>query len=360
MRRHSVIKSLKKGSIFIIIFLSLNGMSQVGGTKTFRFLDIPMTARAAANGGSSMSIWGDDINLIHSNPALLNPDMLKQAAFNYCNYVGNINYYSLAYAHSLKHYGTAAITMQAFNYGKFYGYDELGSKTRDFYANDYSINLHYAKPLADSMFTVGVALKTIISQYDSYKSFGNALDFGVTYHSKKDFTASLLARNVGYMWKNYSNITNEKESLPSTVQLGLSKKLAKAPFRVFVVYDQLLKWNLRYISPIDTAGKNSSFSNTPTADSTSWQKFTVKAGHTADNFMRHVVLGTEILITKNFSLRVAYNYRRQVEMTLPERRGANAFSFGIGFKVKRFAFACTYTKMAFPGNSLMMGLTFVW
>ncbi len=319
-----------------------------------------MTARAAGNGGSSMSIWGDDVNLIHSNPALLNPDMLKQAAFNYCNYVGDINYYSLAYAHGLKQYGTAAITMQAFNYGKFEGYDELGNTSRDFYANDYSINLHYAKPMADSMFTIGAALKTIISQYDSYKSYGNAIDFGVTYHSKKDFTASLLARNVGFMWKSYSGNSSDKEPLPSTVQFGLSKKIAKAPFRIFFVYDQLLKWNLSYVSPIDTAGKNSSFSNTPATDSTSWQKFTAKAGDVTDNFMRHLVLGTEILITKNFNIRIAYNYRRQAEMTLPDRRGANAFSFGIGFKVKRFGFAATYTKMAFPGNSLMMGLTFAW
>lgn len=347
---------------YTVLFLLLSGFhlfSQIGGTKAYRFLELPATARNAAHGGSSMSIWGDDINLMPSNPALLNPAMEKQAALNYCNFVGDINYYSALYAHDLKKLGTSAISINAFNYGKFKGYDEFGQATQDFKASDYSINLHYAKPLADSMFNIGIALKTIISQYDVYQSYGNAIDFGVTYHDKKDFVTSLVVRHVGVIYKGYTP-TAGKEPLPATVQLGMSKKLAKAPFRLFFVYDQLLKWDLDYVSPIDTAGKFSTLGSTSTVDSSGFQKFTAKLGNFGDNFMRHLTLGTEILITKNFHLRIAYNYKRQKEMTLPERRGINAFSFGMGMRVKRFGFAATFTKMAFPGNSLMLGLNFAW
>ncbi len=351
---------MKKLISVLIVFAAFGSSAQVGGTKSYRFLDIPMTARAAALGGNNMSIWGDDINLIHSNPALLNPGMVKQAAFNYCNYVGDLNFYALAYAHNLKEYGTAAISLQTFNYGSFKGYDELGIETSNFRASDNSINLNYAKPFADSSFNMGVALKTIISQYDTYQSFANAIDFGVTYHTKKDLVISLQAKNIGFVWKTYS-ANGEKESLPSTVQFGMSKKIAKAPFRVFFVYDQLLKWRLDYVSPIDTAGQNNSFnSGTSEQDSTDFQKFRVSAGDVADNFMRHLVFGTEILITKNFNLRIAYNYRRQKEMTLPEKRGAGGISFGFGFKVKRFGFSYSFNKMSVPGNSSMLGLTFCW
>lgn len=350
---------MKTLSLSVLLAFSLTVSSQVGGTKSYRFLDVPMTARAAALGGNNMSIWGNDINLIHSNPALLNPSMVKQAAFNYCNYVGDLNFYSLVYAHNFKKYGMTAISLQTFNYGKFNGYDELGQATNTFRASDNAINLSYAKPLADSMFNVGITLKTIISQYDSYQSFGNAIDFGITYHTKNQFVVSLQAKNVGFIWKSYSSNTG-KEALPQTVQLGMSKKIAKAPFRVFFVYDQLLKWNLNYVSPIDTAGKNSSLSSLNAQDSTQFQKFKVKVGNFGDNFMRHMVVGTEILITQNFNLRIAYNYRRQKEMTLPDKRGASAFSFGFGFKVKRFAFAYAFTKMSVPGNSHMLGLTFAW
>jgi hypothetical protein len=352
---------LKNSLVLIPIFIALQSFSQIGGTKTYRFLDIPMTARAAALGGNNMSIWGDDINLIHSNPALLNPSMVKQATFNYSNYVSDLNFFYLAYAHSLKKYGTAAISLQKFDYGSFTGYDELGQKTTSFKANDNSINLHYARPLADSMFNIGIALKTIISQYDVYKSYGNAIDFGITYHTKKNLTISLQAKNVGFIWKSYSAFTTQKESLPQTVQLGISKKIEKAPFRLFLVYDQLLKWNINYVSPLDTAGKFSSLNTGEVKkDSTGFQKFKVRSGKFGDNFMRHIVLGTEIVVTKNFNLRIAYNYRRQKEMTLPERRGFNGLSFGFGLRVKRFGFSYSFSKMAFPGNSHIFGLTFGW
>jgi hypothetical protein len=351
---------LKKIFVLISVLGVLENFAQIGGTKTYRFLDIPMTARAAALGGNNMAIWGDDISLIHSNPALLNPEMSKQATLNYCNSVGDLNFWYLAYAHNLKKYGMAAISMQTYNYGSFVGYDELGQKTTNFKANDNCINLNYSKPLADSMFNIGVALKTIISQYDIYHSFGNAIDFGITYHNKKNVVISLQAKNIGYIWKSYSR-SSGREDLPQTVQLGISKKIAKAPFRLFMVYDQLLKWNLSYISPIDTTGKSSSLNTGETKkDSTSFQKFRVKAGNFGDNFMRHVIVGTEIVVTKNFNLRIAYNYRRQKEMTLPERRGINGLSFGFGLRVKRFGFSYSFSKMAFPGNSHILGLTFGW
>lgn len=352
---------MKKFSLYLFSFTVLFSTAQIGGTKSYRFLDVPMTARAAAVGGNAMSLWGDDISLIHSNPALLNPSMTKQLSLNYCNYVGDLNFWYMAHALDLKKYGTAAVSLQAYNYGKFTGYDELGQKTNTFKANDYCIGLTYAKPLADSLFNVGIALKTIISQYDTYHSYGNAIDFGITYHNKHNLVISLQAKNVGFIWKDYTANQSQKGTLPNTVQLGLSKKIAKAPFKLFFVYDQLLKWNLSYISPVDTTGKSSTLNTGDTKkDSSDFQKFKVKAGNRADNFMRHFTFGTEILITKNFNLRIAYNYRRQQEMTLPERRGINGLSFGFGLKIKRFGFSYSFTKMAFPGNSNILGLTFAW
>jgi hypothetical protein len=115
---------------------------------------------------------------------------------------------------------------------------------------------------------------------------------------------------------------------------------------------------LKYISPIDTAGNSNPFNASETkVDSTRFKKFANRFGNRSDNFMRHITFGTEILLTKNFNLRLAYNYRRQREMTLPERRGANGLSFGFGLKVKRFGFSYSFTKMAFPGNSSIFSVS---
>jgi hypothetical protein len=339
-----------------LLVAGLAGRAQVGGDKVFRFLDLPMTARAAALGGSNMSIWGDDVQLIYSNPALLNPSMSKQVAMDFCNFVGDLKYGFVTYAHALKNRGTLAGSVQFFDYGKFQGYDELGQIQNTFRASDYSINLHYAKAMADSMFNVGIALKTIISQYDVYQSIGNAIDFGITYRTKNRLVLSILARNIGFIWKTYTETPGQTYKLPFSLQFGVSYKVAKAPFRLFLVYDQLQRWRMDYVSPIDTAGQYSSLDQS-TQDTTSWQNFTYKTADFLDNMMRHVVIGTEIILSKNFHVRVAYNYRRQKEMTLPERRGVNGLSLGFGFRIKRLGFSYAFTKMAFPGNSSIFGLT---
>lgn len=341
----------------ILFFASVKQFAQIGGTKNYRFLDLPVTARSAALGGGNISIWDDDINLIYNNPSLLNSTMTKKIALNYANHISDLSYGYIAYAHHLKQYGNVAGSLQFYNYGNFNGYDEFGQQTSNFKAGDYSINLTYAKPFKDSSFNLGITLKTIISQYDIYKSYANAIDFGITYHTKNNLTVSILAKNIGVVYKNYSQ--NQTQVLPRNLQLGLSYKAPKAPFRLVVGYDLINKWNLKYVSPIDTSGKSNPFSSTKTnaTDSSGWKKFSKRFGSQADNFMRHITVGTEILLTKNFNLRIAFNYRRQRELTLPERRGSNGLSLGFGFKIKRFALAYSFTKMAFPGNSSIFSVT---
>jgi hypothetical protein len=310
-----------------------------------------MTARSAALGGNCMSVWDNDVNMVYSNPSLLNASMSKQVTFNYCNYVGDLNFGYLGYAHDLKKWGTVGGGIQFYNYGKFNGYNEFGEKTNDYKVNDYSINLNYAHKFDDTSFQVGAAVKTLISQYDIYRSYGTAFDFGVTYH-KKNFAASILAKNVGFIWKEYTASSGKTETLPQTVQLGISYRVPKAPFRVFGTYDQLTKWNLKYVSPLDTGGKSNPFStpNYTKRDSSGWKKFSTRFGSQADNFLRHITVGTEIILSKNFNIRLAYNYRRQKEMILPDRRGVNGLSLGFGFNIKRLGFAYSFSKMAFGGN----------
>lgn len=347
-------------SYSLVLFTFFSVKAQVGGNSNFRFLDIPMTGRAGGIGGNSMSVWGNDINLIHSNPALLNKSMNKQIALNYCNFVSNMNFGYLAYAQHFEKAGMFAASFNFLDYGKFKGYDEFGVETRTFRVSDYCLNLNYALHLPeDTSFNIGIGLKTIFSQYESYSALANAVDLGATYHTKKDFVVSLVAKNVGHVWKEFTSAQSGQMSLPQTVQFGLSKKLSKAPIRLLVVYDNLLKWNLKYVSPIDTAGKSNPFDTGKTpADSTKFQKFYAKLGNNADNFMRHLNFGTEFSISKNFMIMLGFNYRRQREFSLPERRGVNGLCFGFNLNVKKIQFTYSYNKMAFAGGSSILGLTY--
>jgi hypothetical protein len=347
---------LKKIITYIFIAATTGTFAQIGGTKTFSFLDLPIPARSNALGGATIAIWDKDVNLGYSNPALLNPTCSKQLAFNYVNYVSDLNYGNFLYAHQFKQQGTFAVGLQYFNYGKFDGRDEYDTKIGTFKAADYSLNLSFAKTLnKDSTLSLGVALKTIYSHYDIYTSFGSAVDVGLTYHNKKQFVVSLLAKNYGRQWKSFSD-NGPKETLPQNVQLGFSKKIAKAPFRVIFQYDQLLKWDLTYVNPQDQSSTIDPFTNKPIVK-TAKQIRNDKLKTGVDKFGRHLIIGTEILLGKNFTVRVAYNFRRGKELALPDIKIVNGLSLGFGFKVYKFHLDYAYSKYALTGNSHTIGIT---
>jgi hypothetical protein len=334
----------------------------VGGPTTYRFLEIPMPARAAALGGNSMSIWGDDINLSYSNPALLNRGCIKQVAVNYCNYIADMNFGNAMYAHHFKNIGTIGGAIQFFDYGKFDKRDEFDNKEGSFKAADYSLNLTFARRLKDTSFSFGATIKTIYSHYDIYNSFGNAVDLGVTWVHKNGFTASLVVKNVGKIWKPYDPF-NDTIKLPVVTQLGISYKVKKAPFRLIFVFDGLLKkdwektdYDRTYTSPLQETESSNLFGETP-KEKTKWQQFSDKVKKGGDKFGRHMTFGLEILLTKNFNLRVGYNYRLHKEMMLPDKRTASGLSFGFGFKINRFALSYAFTKYNITGTSSIIGLT---
>lgn len=323
--------------------------------KTFSFLSLPVPARSNALGGASIAIWDKDVNLGYSNPALLSPSTSNQLSLNYVNFVSDVNYGNFLYAKQFKKYGTFGVGLQYFNYGKFDGRDEYNVETGTFRAADYSLNLSFAKTLnKDSTLSLGVALKTIYSYYDIYYSIGNAIDVGLTYHNKKQFTVSLLAKNYGKQWMPYFE-GGPKENMPNDLQLGFSKKISKAPFRIIAQYDQLLKWDLTYVNPQDASQDIDPFTNKPVVK-TEKQKRNEKIGDWFDKLGRHLTIGTEVLIGKNFSLRLAYNFRKGKEMSLPDVKKANGLSAGFGFKVYKFHFDYAYSKYAATGNSHTIGI----
>lgn len=331
-------------------------VSQIGGTKVFRFLDLQMPARSAALGGATNAIWDDDVNLSYNNPALLNPGCSKQLAFNYVNYVADLNYGNFMYAHQIKKHFTLGAGIQYFNYGKFDGRDEFDEKTGTFKAADYSFNVSIAKPInADSTLSIGATLKTIYSHYEGFYSFGNAVDLGLTYHNKKNLTITLLAKNYGKQWRTYTG-SGPKEQLPTNFQIGISKKVAKAPFRIIALYDQLLKWDLTYVNPQDQNNDIDPFTNKPIVK-TAKELRKEKNKANLDKFGRHLVIGTEIILTKNFNIRVAYNFRTGKEMALPDKKAANGLSVGFGMKIYKFHFNYGFSKYALTGNSHTIGIT---
>jgi hypothetical protein len=330
-----------------LCFIAFNSFAQIGGRAIYSFLELPIPARTAALGGNLIGVKDDDINLSFQNPALLNSGMNNQLSLNYINYIADVNYSYVAYARTFNKIGHFAVGMQNVGYGKFQETDEYGVITGTFKASDMCLNLSYAHDL-DSSLTYGVALKTIYSNYYKYTSVGSAVDAGLTYHNKKKlFTFSVVLKDFGYQWKTYTG--GARERLPFDFQAGISKKVPKAPFRILMAYENINKWDLTYSDPNNPAETEDPFTHEKIKKS----KF--RTG--GDKLLRHIVIGTEVILTKNFNLRIGYNYQRQKEMALPDRKGFAGISFGFGFKVSKFQLSYGFAKYHVAGNSSHITIT---
>lgn len=66
---------------------------------------------------------------------------------------------------------------------------------------------------------------------------------------------------------------------------------------------------------------------------------------------RHTIFATEILITKNFNLRLGYNYMRQAELKLADRKSFGGLTFGLGLKIYKFHISYAHAIYHVAGGS---------
>lgn len=130
-----------------------------------------------------------------------------------------------------------------------------------------------------------------------------------------------------------------QENMPSDLQLGLTKKLAHAPFRFSITAQHLLNWDLTY-KPYDVENANSSSIGNNSASS-----------GFVDKLMRHMVLGLEFVPAKNFHIDFGYNHRRRKELAYEERMSTAGLSWGFGFRVYKFLFSYGSARYHLGGAS---------
>jgi len=312
--------------------------AQVGGQSAFRLLDIPNSARSAALGGNYIAVQDNDLNLGIYNPGLLNKEMGRQVALSYLPYFEGINIGYASYAHHLdSSHITIAGTVQYMDYGSFTRTDEVGTETGTFRAGEYVFQAGVAVPL-DSLFSVGANVKLITSNLDTYKSTAWAVDLGGVFYKKKlGLTIAGLVRNIGYQ---ASTFTNEREKLPVQAQLGVTYKFKHAPFRIGLMMEQLQRWDLTYQDPNAQV----------VIDPTTGEEVVDKVSR-FDKAVLHLVPSAEILLSKSFMLRLAYNIRRRQELVIPDKPAIAGLSFGVGLRVSKFHISYAYSQLHLAGIS---------
>lgn len=306
---------LKKYVIFIL-FLPMVSMAQIGGQKTYEFLNIPVNPQLVGLGGVNVSLANEDINSAFSNPALNGDSLSGMASFSYLDYFADVSVVSTIYQHDFGKYGSWFMGVTHIGYGEIDSFDPTGAPLGTVDASETLVTLGRSHRIG--AFNMGASLKFINSGIAGYTSNALALDLGgVFIHPKRQLSIGLVFKNIGIILSEY---TEQSESeLPFDLQTGITFKPKFMPFRFSLTGYNLSQGDISYFNSNDIDGPEEEGS--------------------FDNIFRHVNIGAELLLSKNLNLRFGYNHLVRQELRLEETAGGAGFSYGLMFRIKAFEFA---------------------
>jgi hypothetical protein len=333
----------KKLLFFSLFIFSTISHGQIGGKHVYQFLNLVTSPRQAALGGKVITIYDEDVNTAHFNPASINADMDNHLALNYGSYFGEVTYGTASYAYTYdRHLQTFQAGINYVNYGKFEGYDENGVATSEFTGSEIALSFGYGYNVPATNLQLGLSGKLISSTLESYNSFGGAIDLGALYiDDVNDINYALVIRNIGTQFTVYDT---EHEKLPMEIMAGISQELENVPIRWHLTLENLQQWNVAFSNPAHAVGN-------------------IDGGETEEkvsifnNALRHVILGIELFPKKGFNLRLGYNFRRSEELRLLEQRNFSGLSVGFGLKINKLKFDYSYSRYTLAANTSLFGLT---
>jgi hypothetical protein len=334
---------VKKIACTVLLLTNLVSFGQIGGRSVYQFLNLVTSPRQAALGGKTITIYDNDVNQAHFNPATINAEMDNKLALNYGSYFGEVTYGTAAYAYTYdRHLQTFHAGVNYVNYGNFDGYDENGQATSSFTGSEMALSFGYAYNIPFTSFYIGANAKLISSTLESYNSFGAAIDIGGLFiDERNDVNWALVIRNIGTQITPYAET---REKLPLEVLVGVSQLMENVPIRWHLTLENMQQWNIAFSNPNRAEGSLDGGS-TP-------EKVSV-----FNNALRHVVVGAELFPDKGFNIRLGYNFRRAEELRILEQRNFSGISVGIGLKIRKLKFNYSYSRYTLAANTSLFGLT---
>jgi hypothetical protein len=304
--------------IGLLFSMQLNAQT-LGGNAVFNFLSLPNTAKQSALGGVNISSIGNDVGMGFQNPSLLRGSMHRQANTSFNAFVAGINNYSLTSAYHLSSIETnLAFGVNFLDYGNITQTDASGMVLGNFRPSDYVLQLMASRQYHER-FWYGLTMKYIQSNYGQYRSSGLGFDVGLSYNDTSNgLQVSFVVKNMGTQLRTYDGAA--KEELPFDIQLGITKRLARAPFQFSLTAQHLQAFNTYYNDTSFNAGEG------VLGDTDSWGK----------KLLSHFVLGAEIFPNEKLELLLGYNFQRRQDLNVYQvSNGLNGFTFGAGLLLNK-------------------------
>ena len=313
-----------KKCVFTLFLGLFSTILQAQDSQTeYNFLRLPISAHAAALGGDNITIIEDDPSLMFSNPALAASVSDMTVGLSYMNYMKGANYMGASFTKAMSDKATLAGGIQYMNYGKMKEVDENNVQLGEFNASEIAVEAIFSYELAKNL-VGGITGKFITSYIGSYNSIAVGVDLGLNwYDPEHEWSVSAVAKNLGGQVKAYDdNFGN----MPFDLQLGVSKTFAALPVRVSATLVDLTHFNYQFIN--------------------------------------HLNLGAEVLLSESLWIGGGYNFRRANDMKIgvgdDESSHGAGFSFGGGINLERFKLNLSYGKYHPASGSIMVNLAYVF
>lgn len=294
----------------------------------------------SALGGVNTSYTLDDAGLAANQPALLNKGLHSQVGLSFNNYFAGVKAYYLSGAYHPERLNTTLGGSVFFiDYGNIPQSDAAGNTEGAFRPKDYVVQFSGGRSYGEK-WHYGVSGKFIHSNYGQYRSSGLAFDVGVLFaDTARQISVGLLAKNMGAQLSTYSG---QREDLPFDLQIGITKKLAKAPLGFSLTAHQVHQFDLVYEDTLFNSENN--FPSNKSAFS---------------KVFNHIVFATHIYLGRHLQLAVGYNRLRREELNLGSAgNGLNGFSGGFNarFRKVHIQYARSYFQRSYAYNQLGINL----
>lgn len=312
-------------------FLLMGATSVLGqhaDRAVFRFLNLPVSARAAALGGNNPALFGADPVHFQLNPAYLGSPVEKSVAISYINQLADVNSMFANTAFAMGEVGNLGVGIRYTGYGDFDRMDHTGSVDGAFRAYDMAMSVGLGRSVGEA-FSYGVGMDLIYSSYDSHNASGIGLNGGFRYHEPEgNIVIAGAFSNLGSQLSSYNGT---REAMPADVRVGVSVKPEYVPARLHFMLQGLNEWDQTV--PSDT-----------------------EAPSLMSNLARHLSVGTEFVFSPNFNFRLGYNHYMHEAYKGDEGFDFAGVSYGFGIIVKRLTIDFSRNGYSDLGGTYQLGL----
>jgi hypothetical protein len=296
-------------------------LSRAAENPTFMFLRNDQGARAAALGGSFVSMT-DDPNAIFYNPSALATLQQAQLSLGFFKHLLDINSGHLSYAEEILDFGFVGAGITYINYGDFTRTDELGNKLGTFTANELSASVGYAGLISPGV-SYGASVKFIYSGIAEATSTAMAIDVGGLWSfPEQRMTLGVSLLNIGSQLDPYY-FTHER--LPLDLKIGATIQPEHLPLLLNLNFHKL---NESASDPIRR--------------------------------LRAFSIGGEFLLSDNVRARFGYNNERRRDLKIGTSTGMAGFSFGAGFITGGYQIDYAFNSYGRIGSLNRISLAFLF